>query len=666
MMTGEEMLQNITYTPQEKNMSLQRTGCRRIVATAVGVAFSTLTYIIFIFTSPLYSNTDNMTVAMVANGMFGEDNYCQYIHPLLCVATKFLSRLMAGADTFTLITHIVIWTSFAVLTASFMSFWTAGSIESGFKSKSEFESDSNGGSVFGKSVGSAMPLIYCVLYLLFISMGLRIWNANYTIQTACIICAGFLLVFLSQPLQRKGDTPERCTKRNEYIKCIGSIVGIILITFGLLLRIQAALLFIPFVLLEAVTSLLDAVDRKLAFRCLLYWLIPVLSIFLVLQAGRYIFYSREPYRTARRYSDYREIAVDFPMKTWGEAYEGLSGTDTADVSYTVGQEDYDTVCSWVLADTDIIDEKLLADIAEHGRKLKYPLNIQGLRSALAEMKYCAVGLDVYMTLFFILTVLICAWGVLCCSSPWRKIQSILSFAGGMLIMLWFTLRGRALLRVWESVLFAINLITISNVVNARNKNASAASTPTTRGSAARRLSKYVDILLGTVIFICLWFSVGQGIAHTQFTKPSIPLTSRNASEVGESYSAKVVNTDVGEDADIYLWPLWNWQKYVLVEYGKMGKLPPQSIVDHHIPIGDWTYGQPYFVNHLRKISMQNPAKALLERPHTYLVEGANESMLTFMRGHYEGENSEITFREVGMIEDLKVYRAEEVSTAVDQ
>ena len=58
---------------------------------------------------------------------------------------------------------------------------------------------------------------------------------------------------------------------------------------------------------------------------------------------------------------------------------------------------------------------------------------------------------------------------------------------------------------------------------------------------------------------------------------------------------------------------------------------------HHIPYGDWYYGQPGFQEHLDKIGASNPMKALLNRPQTYLVAEEKELryVLTYLQEHFD-------------------------------
>lgn len=70
-------------------------------------------------------------------------------------------------------------------------------------------------------------------------------------------------------------------------------------------------------------------------------------------------------------------------------------------------------------------------------------------------------------------------------------------------------------------------------------------------------------------------------------------------------------------------------------------------------MGDWVYEQIYFRDFLERIGAPNPARALLNRPNTYLVEGMEEDFVKYMEYHYGGENE---LEEAGEINGMKVYK----------
>lgn len=70
-------------------------------------------------------------------------------------------------------------------------------------------------------------------------------------------------------------------------------------------------------------------------------------------------------------------------------------------------------------------------------------------------------------------------------------------------------------------------------------------------------------------------------------------------------------------------------------------------------LGDWIYGQTYYKDYLKKVNAQNPATALLERKHTYLVEDDCSDVLAFLKEHY---GDDIKASKVGNIDKVAVWQ----------
>ena len=74
-------------------------------------------------------------------------------------------------------------------------------------------------------------------------LGITVWNANYTIQTAAIVLAGLLILFTSMRQKRS---------------LAWLFAGTLIISFGFMLRIESALLFLPFIALEVLSGFFSA------------------------------------------------------------------------------------------------------------------------------------------------------------------------------------------------------------------------------------------------------------------------------------------------------------------------------------------------------------------------------------------------------------------------
>ena len=145
----------------------------------IGALFLTFAlYFIFSISGWIYTYTDNITVAVVTAGYYGDNNMCQYLHPLLCLIIKGLNPLLPTADVFALLTHLalaagVFLISYAVIEKAFrrpLRDWKAEDF-----------------------VNAAVPL----LSICYFSLGLKLFGVNYTVQTdhrrdrACICSASW-------------------------------------------------------------------------------------------------------------------------------------------------------------------------------------------------------------------------------------------------------------------------------------------------------------------------------------------------------------------------------------------------------------------------------------------------------------------------------------------
>ena len=527
-----------------------------------------LLYAFFLFTNPLYLSTDSQEVAVVVDGLYGSNNFCQFLHPLLCVIIKPLNALFPITDVFTTLLHLAVFFNFTLL------------LYLGF----------DGLPAFRKMIlPDYIRIALVILSIAFLSAGVVIWNVNYNIQTAFYVFSGLLILTIAK-LRGK--------------RKIWFIFGTISVTFGYMLRIEAALLFVPFIALEIITELIE--ERRVP-----RYLLPTVLIIAVLFSSRVIFYHIEPYKSAIRYNVARTDCMDFPMKSWHK----ISDQD-------ILQEDYLAATNWGLADTEIMTAELLEKAAEVGGENAFMLS-DGLRPIFSEMWRELTKTNLYMFAMLIMTLILLLRNVIICPGL-RKIESILAVLGGFIILFYFTVRGRAPMRVWEPVMFAADYVLISAAI---------------RSGTGKR----IDLLFQLLLCIGLWFSAGQVMAHNGWRAP---MTTLNA-KIGADDRVLI---DTFDPEGIYLWP--NWFLNVPWYFRDISKLPTKEALTHHLPVGDWLYGQPYFEEHLESIDMPNPGRALVENDHVYLMAGG-DTFLQFLQAHY-GED--LILKPVGEVNGKTAYR----------
>ena len=662
---------------------------RKWIPKMVSLFFALVCYAGFMFFNPLYISTDNIGVAVVTEGYYGENNFCQYIHPLLCLIIKWLTPVFPTADVFTLLVHIAVFCSIALL---FDLFAVSAFTGSGQKNLTTFTDSSlyhprasSSGFFRGSGVREISITLTTGMSILLFSSGITVWNANYTIQTAAIVLAGLLILFTSMRQKRS---------------LAWLFAGTLIISFGFMLRIESALLFLPFIALEVLFGYFsaennpglssvppingnedtafvprfsfwtrfsradradrrtdradwtDRTDRGAGRADSTGWIdrgagravstnrgagqpgaagyilfLPAAVIIFLLLASRFAFNLQEPYKTAGRYNAARTAAVDFPMKSWNAEIEAAS-------SGHFSKTDYEAVTNWCFFDTEFMDVDMLESVVNTGRRNDYSLTRKGMSELLGEMKWTLLHSSLYMVILIGLSTVLAFRNLICC--PWpRKAETVLSILGIFIILTYFTFRGRAPMRVWESVIFAMDFVLFMAATDRTEHN-----------------KKNVNTVCFFLMFILLWFSTGQLLAYAEFHKPQPVWVSRIPEEGGPF--AITVSEEAGEDS-LFIWP--NWHTYLPKYAEETGKLPSRELIRHNIALGDWVYGQPYFTEFLGNINAQNPARALLERPNTYLMgDYASGLVLDYFREHYGAEIDMQAATDIGKINNVMTYR----------
>ena len=84
----------------EKNsMNVKKKGS----AVLFALILSILCWVLAGVLRPLYTSVDNFTISTVTNGLYGNEYYCIYLHPILCVIIHFISSIIPSADAFLLL-----------------------------------------------------------------------------------------------------------------------------------------------------------------------------------------------------------------------------------------------------------------------------------------------------------------------------------------------------------------------------------------------------------------------------------------------------------------------------------------------------------------------------------------------------------------------------------
>lgn len=551
-----------------KNNSKNRNNSRIMLAVCISFIITLGWLCLAMFSKPLYANVDNFTIAVVTNGLFGEDGYTYYLHPWLCKYLNVISKVLTSADVYTLLMHILLFNAFWILYY--------------FIIKGKY------------SIKSKVCLI---LIILSSALAINIWSNNYTIQAAFFAMTGSIVLM------------KNSKEKNRWLY----IIGLFFICIGFMWRIQGALLSVPFVLLDIVVHFIK--EKKKLRNYIWYIVIPVCCI-LTLVVAQKVVNNSPKYKDGIEYSIYRTKVEDFPVESW----------DNISTKTDILQSEYEAAVHWTLLDTDVINTELFKKISDVASRNAFSYSIAGISGALIEMIRCIVTYRNW-------TLLI--GGIIVCSLyflvrkrySWRLIlESILGILGAGIILLYFTIRGRAISHVWISVMLITEMLHIEIIAREI-------------GDDLQKENQDFMIKMGTICCIAiLWI-----IARSNWNVPQFAVNARknNALEFEQKC----------DDNALYLWG--GWHKNISWTYMGIGKLPTKKFIQHNMAVGDWTYGQTYFKEYLEEIETENPAKALLIREQTYYVSEDYEELLLYLQEHY---GKDIAVQKIGEIQSIPVWK----------
>ena len=502
-------------------------GKKRLIFALSGTL---LCYAVFLFFSPLYYSSDSLMAALIVDGFFSPtNNISQFQHPLFCFLVRFLTPLLPTADVFTMLLHLT--TAFG-----FFSILFFGSARFEDRKMKTWR------------VEDYAFVVILSLTVFFLSAGVNIWNNNYTITAGAFVFMGLVV---SSP--HRNDASRRTTAQ--------TVSSVLLIAMGIMLRRESALLFIPFIILDLLSTVIDS---PAAWKHVLRRYAPCLIAFTILITSRAVFYSIDPYATASRYNDARTAIMDFPMKGAWEA-----GIDPVD---------YNAALDWGFADTDIMNVDMLEKIATAGARDAYPLTWNGLQGVLKKMARDLFHTNLYMSILVGIIAVLLLRNLLI-SSRWCRIESLLAVLGAFLIMAYFTFRGRAPMRVWEPVLFATTFVLIrAGIPLSSTPSEIGRSVTSERLQLAKRWRGTVETITMLLLAIALWFSAGQVMAY------AVP-----NDRIQTTLTARInVDDDEYEPSftTLFIWP--NWHGTIPRYFEHKGTLPSQRVIDNNIALGDWT------------------------------------------------------------------------------
>ena len=114
------------------------------------------------------------------------------------------------------------------------------------------------------------------------------------------------------------------------------------------------------------------------------------------------------------------------------------------------------------ADTENLSLDRLEAMADAGKTLEYSTEVSGILKCLGKMVRDLLKSSIAIPLFWILLICISGKGL-------RDVRFWLALAGSFVILFYFTYVGRALVRVWQSVLLALFALMLSRHKEGKEK-----------------------------------------------------------------------------------------------------------------------------------------------------------------------------------------------------
>lgn len=538
--------------------------------------------VLWIAVTPVYSeDIDNYVMALVANKMFtGEeqDVYINYLNPLLCLIFQVVLKLVPAADCFTL-------TAIGMLlcAVSVIAYLIAA------KSKNYYE-----------MIGYYSAFFALILFE-------NLFSYNFTRWAAFLTASGMLVLLLFIRGEIEGK---------RWI-----VISAALLCFGLMWRYEAALLFVPFICLDVgiqffMTAKIEE-RKKLVRRAAETSVIPMLCLIVV--GFHFAFFSTERYHDAKEYDDARSEVLDYPLQSWEQVKEEIP---------EITENDYYIVLHWNFMDTDRIDTQFFEDMLEaQPSKAEESIDFESL----VKMQKKVVGIFLSTrTLQYMLglTVVLFVFFMASKRNWYYKFQIILAYLGTDIMCLYFVYAGRALERVFISILYAL-LTSIFVLMLEKKENECG----------------IVCILIRKLATATSILGMVYCATHAIYAPEQFVFNVKNFET--ELYSLEY------EDEELYFWDITAYKEKAMCYFMNQGKLISSDYLAHNIYAGAWTYGQVYFQQFLDKIGVENPMRELLENEKAYYVAEDSQMVLIYLQEHYD---ERVMAEQVKEIDGISVWR----------
>lgn len=363
---------------------------------------------------PIYNDLDNYQNAMILNSMFSEDNYGNFVSPMLAFLVKIIDSIIPDLDGYTFIMEI------SILLALWLLIFTLFSI---CKNKTD---------------------VFTIWFVLIgVNYSINILHSNFTIISAVLSCCSLFALYAF--VKRKVGLP------------VG-ILGFVVFFIGGLFRINSQLLFIPFLGLVLLSDFV-LIDKTKKIRYLKR-ITPILIVVIICLGSNFVVdkavASSSKYNEAVTFSSDRSKLFDFETKNYSLVSNQLS-------KIGVSENDYNATKQSFLADTDIFTSKYLENINDIVSLNK---NSNSLNNLVDTMHNIVTNLPIVALEFFAYFAFLVYFISLKKINRLRIIELLLSMIGSLVIIAYFYLSvGRLPWYLLSAILFGNWFVLLSVSIN---------------------------------------------------------------------------------------------------------------------------------------------------------------------------------------------------------
>lgn len=518
----------------------------------------------------LYTRIDNWILSIVLNGIYDPaDRTSMFVSPIISWICTFLSRFLPDADTFTLILELTLF--FAIWFLLYCAL---------------------------KNRVSLKAVLGFLLFMWIVGSSTKIFFQNFTLTAGFAVAAG-LYGMISAVRGRR----------------IWMIIPAgILIFFGFAIRLESALVMIPF---GGLAFLMDFFEGGFSFkkpyRTVMISGLVMTLICTAVSAYSYFHHNYSPeMNTARIYNDTRSNLWDFPRKPL--VFADPSGTD-------LSVNDLKTALNMIVADTDFYTAERLEQVYEIVKEDQQPLTekkINGILDLIGKM----ISERPYMQLEIAVWLIISLYVLINYKRGWiRFLGLLLCAAGTLIIFMYFGLIGRIPARLMQMTFYG-GWICILTALS---------------GSEKQRKPVFGFTLLPLLVLLSVWWEGSYSQLKVQ-DHPNLfaVLSARNSNPEAEIHDQKK-----------RVWYVYDFDDYAIDELSSDDKLPSEEFFTYNVPAGEWTYGQPYFKTYLERIGMPNPMASLASGEANFVGEEKKAEVIEqYLKEHYDPGFEKVSVEEI--------------------